>query len=137
MDKSTAFEIIGTLTELCEPKTNGQYTNVEFCIAVPGDYPQELRFDAGKKLIDNLNGFRIGDKVNVKFNLAGRRAKSGVVWNTLRAWAMNLEEEQAPRRSANSPRKPLHEQRNQRSSPPVPGGYMDGANNGDEDDIAF
>ena len=137
MDKSTSFEITGNITEFCAPKTNGQHTNHEFCISVPGDYPQEIRFAAGKKLVDDLLNFRLGDKVTVKFNLNGRRAKSDIVWNTLRAWAMNLEEEQAPRRGVNSPRKPLHEQRNQRSSPPVPGGYMDGSNNGDEDDIPF
>ncbi len=136
MDKSTTFEITGNLTELCEPKTNGQYTNVEFCISVPGDYPQELRFDAGKKLIDNLNGFRIGDQVNVKFNIAGRRAKSGVVWNTLRAWAMDLVSE-APQQRRNAPRKPLHEQRSQPQRTPVPGGYMPQSNNNDEDDINF
>jgi translation initiation factor IF-3 len=76
-----------------------------------GQYPQIISFQSAQDKCDILNNFKVGDKVEVFFNLQGREwtsPKGDVrVFNTLDAWKINSQvpnaiKEDAPTESNDS-----------------------------------
>ncbi len=62
-----------------------------------GQYPQHIIFQATQDRVDLLDGFNIGDSVEVKFNLRGREWTNpeGEVkyFNSMDCWALSKEEQ--------------------------------------------
>lgn len=50
-------------------------------------YPQTIVFEFVQDKVDLLDGFSVGDKVNVNFNLRGREWNEKV-FNSLQAWSI-------------------------------------------------
>lgn len=57
----------------------------ELILEIPGQYPQIVKFEAVQDKCSLLDGLRIGENVNVHFNLSGRE-HNGNVYNTLQLW---------------------------------------------------
>ncbi|HRE40218.1 MAG TPA: DUF3127 domain-containing protein [Ignavibacteria bacterium] len=56
-------------------------------------YPQLIKFEFTQDKCDELNGFNVGDEVEVNFNIRGREWTNPkgekVYFNTLQAWKMD------------------------------------------------
>jgi hypothetical protein len=57
----------------------------EFVIKTQDEYPQEIKFEVWKKLIDALDQFQENDSVSVSFNIRGREYM-GNHYVSLQAW---------------------------------------------------
>ncbi|HCA41727.1 MAG TPA: hypothetical protein DEP28_00585 [Bacteroidetes bacterium] len=56
-------------------------------------YPQLIKFEFTQDKCDELNGFNVGDEVEINFNIRGREwenpKREKVYFNTLQAWKMD------------------------------------------------
>ena len=100
---STGFEIEGKLTEkFDEIQVSDKFKKREFVIETSTSgldgsiYTEEIKFQLTQNNCDKLNYSKVGDKVEVKFNIKGRRwEKDGKTsWFTnLDAWFVKSSEE--------------------------------------------
>lgn len=73
-------------------QVSDRFKKREFVITETGSpYPQEVIFQLSQEKVDLVNDFRIGEEVEVNFNLRGRawtNPKDGVTryFNSLEAW---------------------------------------------------
>jgi single-strand DNA-binding protein len=57
----------------------------ELILDIPGQYPQVVKFEFVQDKCALLDGLKVGQNVNVFFNLNGRE-HNGNVYNTLSGW---------------------------------------------------
>jgi len=86
------LELEGTIEKINDTiKFDSGFQKREFVINTGGDYPQQVKFEVIKDKCDTLTHYnKVGDFVNVSFNIKGREFtnKDGKVmlFNTLSAW---------------------------------------------------
>ena len=86
------LELEGTIEKINDTiKFDSGFQKREFVVNTGGDYPQQVKFEVIKDKCDTLTQYnKVGDFVNVSFNIKGREFtnKDGKVmlFNTLSAW---------------------------------------------------
>ena len=60
----------------------------ELIIEIPGNYPQVVKFEFVQDKVGLLDSVKVGENVNVHFNLNGRE-HNGNVYNTLQGWKID------------------------------------------------
>ena len=85
------FKLNGTIEVLNETvQVTPKFSKREFVINDNGQYPQTISFQAAQDKCPMLDGFNVGDEVEVSFNLRGREWTSPQnevkYFNTLDAW---------------------------------------------------
>jgi len=86
------MEILGILkTKGVEQKLSAKFSKLEFVITDNNPkYPQHISFQLTNDRCDLLDKYKVGDQINVHFNLRGREwtSPSGETkyFNTLEAW---------------------------------------------------
>jgi hypothetical protein len=113
----------GTILSIGESeKINENMTKRKFVIKTEGQYPQTLEFECINKATESLNFRKVGERVEVKFDIKGREW-NGKYFVNLQAFAINKEntQNQAP------------------TTPSVEEPYAPIGSNtpGDEDDLPF
>jgi hypothetical protein len=80
-------------TILQEKIITDKFKKREFVITTQDEYPQEILFEVINDGCDKLNDFKIGDLVDVNFNLRGREwinpQGEAKYFNTLQAWKID------------------------------------------------
>jgi len=87
------MQIIGTVYRIFDTQqVNPTFKKREFVVEFSENpnYPQYIKFEAIQEKCDDLNNFKIGDRVEISFNLKGRKwinpQNQEVFFNTLDAW---------------------------------------------------
>lgn len=93
---SKSYEITGTIHSIKATQTfDSGFQKREFVLLLTGedenpDYPNHVPFNVIKDKCDSLNGYTVGQSVQVKFNLGGRLwqspAKGELCFSDLQAW---------------------------------------------------
>ena len=92
----------GTITKIAELKVISDTFSVqEFILNVPGDYPQDIKFQVANKTLEYLKPELIGKECKITFDIRGRGVQGKGYFNNLNAWkiektAMNASSEQPP-----------------------------------------
>ena len=88
------YEIEGKLIQIFDTKqVSDKFSKREFVLETEdGKYTQTILFESSGRTIEDLDQMRVGDKVNVHFNLRGRKwtNKSGEdkYFNSIHAWKL-------------------------------------------------
>jgi hypothetical protein len=69
-------------------QVSDKFKKRELIIEIPGNYPQTVKFEFLQDKVDLLDTVKIGENVNVHFNLNGRE-HNGNVYNTLQGWKID------------------------------------------------
>lgn len=88
-------------------RVTDKFSKREFTLTIDGKYPQLVRFETNGKALDAVTPLDVGQPATVHFELQGRRSAKGQVWNTLRAWKVEVEapkSEEPPRHEDPPPR---------------------------------
>lgn len=87
------MQITGTIYRIGDTQqVNATFKKREFVVEYSENpsYPQFIKFETIQEKCDDLNNFKIGDRVEVSFNLRGRKwinqQNQEVFFNTLDAW---------------------------------------------------
>jgi len=82
-----SYEAKGTLHHIGETREVSEtFSTRSFTICQQDDkYPQFITFELIKDRTDLIDSFKIGDDINVSFNLRGREW-NGKFFNTIQAW---------------------------------------------------
>ena len=82
-----SYEAKGTLHQIGETREISEtFSTRSFTICQQDDkYPQFITFELIKDRTDLIDSFKIGDDINVSFNLRGREW-NGKFFNTIQAW---------------------------------------------------
>jgi len=82
-----SYEAKGTLHHIGETREVSEtFSTRSFTICQQDDkYPQFIIFELIKDKTDLIDSFKIGDDINVSFNLRGREW-NGKFFNTIQAW---------------------------------------------------
>lgn len=98
-----SYTIKGTIKSVGETQQiTDSFSKREFSIETPGEYPQVRKLEFQKDNTTKLNGFNIGDSVEVSFFLNGREWTNpeGIVkvFNTDVAWKIDkiIKDERPP-----------------------------------------
>lgn len=89
-----AFETTGTMHALFEAQQiTERFRKRTFVVELEdGRYPQQVEFQLTGDRCELLDGFKVGDKVRVEFNLRGRKweSKTGDIryFNSLDVWTL-------------------------------------------------
>ena len=85
-----SFQQKGTLLDIMdEQQVSEKFRKREFVLEIPGQYPEHVKFQLVQDKCSAIDGFRLGDEVNVSFSLRGRGFnKDGqmLYYNNLDAW---------------------------------------------------
>lgn len=77
-------------------QVSDKFKKREFTVTTGDTYPQTIQFELHQDRTDLIDAFKVGDLVNVKFNLRGREWTNpqGEVktFNNLQAWAVTRAE---------------------------------------------
>jgi len=103
------FKLTGTLKVANETQViNEKFSKREFVIETTDQYPQLVMFQLTQDKCNLLDGFKVGNQLEVSFNLRGREwtSPAGEVkyFNTLEAWRLERIGTELPTA------KPLHEE---------------------------
>lgn len=103
------MQIIGTVYRIFETQQiNPTFRKREFVVEYSENpnYPQFIKFEAIQEKCDDLNNFQLGDRVEVSFNLKGRKwinqQNQEVFFNTLDAWRIVKLDNASSNTSSNS-----------------------------------
>lgn len=91
------LKTIGTIKEIGELQTfDSGFTKVEFVLTTDEQYPQEVKFEAVKEKAEKMLKFnKVGDRIEVKFNLRGNE-HNGKYYVNLQCWyTQNMESNEA------------------------------------------
>lgn len=95
-----SYQLKGTIKVLNETqKVSEKFSKREFVITTVDDmYPQDVQFQAIQDKCTMLDGYNVGDTVEVSFNLRGREwinpEGQARYFNSLDAWRIEKAEEQ-------------------------------------------
>jgi single-strand DNA-binding protein len=68
---------------------SGTFKTRDFVIEIPGQYPQYIKFQLTQDRCDLIDKYKIGDQINVAFDLRGREWQGKFLTN-LQAWKIQL-----------------------------------------------
>ena len=93
MKSPLSFETSGELIVLDETQTFASgFSKREFVVKVSdGEYPQDIKFETHKEKADVLDTLRIGQTINVAFNLRGNEYKEKYYTNLV-AWKVTSDD---------------------------------------------
>lgn len=94
------------------------FSKREFVVTTQEQYPQDVKFEFLKDKTTTLDSYKVGDEVNIHFNIRGNEY-NGKYYVNLQAWKMAGATASAPAESAPLP-----------TPPPIAAG-------GDDDDLPF
>jgi single-strand DNA-binding protein len=88
-----SFKTQGSIVAIMDEQViSDKFRKREFAIEIPdGTYPQTVKFQLTQDKCDLLNGFSLGNTVEVDFNLSGKPfVKNGetMYFNNLQAWRL-------------------------------------------------
>lgn len=82
-------KINGSIIRIFETQqVSDKFKKREFVIRTEGTYPQDIIMQFTGDRCDWLNGFNLGESVEVFYNLRGREY-NGKFYNTIEAWRIN------------------------------------------------
>lgn len=89
-----SFKMTGQMKEIFDTKTTDKgFRTREFILYVPGQYEQEIKFQAQGDRCDVLENFKINQNVTITFGISGKSYtnKEGVKnwFNQLVLWQIN------------------------------------------------
>ena len=85
------FELKGTLKVINDTVTfDSGFQKREFVVTTEGEYPQDIKLEFTKEKTQLLNTAKVGDSVNVAFNLRGNEFK-GKYYVNLQAWKIDYD----------------------------------------------
>lgn len=148
MSNLLSFETEGEIIAVDDTQTFASgFQKREFIIKVEdGKYPQDVKFEVMKEKCGDLDQYRKGDKVKVKFNVRGNEYK-GKYYVNLAAWRVELlEKSERPAQQAGAQQQAPPQQQSQTgfrdgsggATGAIEGGWDDGSPRElSEDDIPF
>jgi hypothetical protein len=84
------YEMKGTIKRISSEKVlSDKFTMKEFILHIPGQYPQDIKFQLANKRMALVDESMIGKEATVHFNIYGQATKTGY-WNTLSCWKIEL-----------------------------------------------
>lgn len=87
---SESLKINGVIKVINDTETfKGNFTKKTFVITTAGKYPQPVMFETIKDQTSLLDGLKVGDNVEVSFNIRGNEY-NGKYYNNLQAWKINI-----------------------------------------------
>ena len=90
------MEIKGRIKVIFEAQTYGNGNSKrEFVVTTDEQYPQNIKMELYKDKVSLLNQFRVGDYVNIQFNLRGNE-NNGRYYVNLNAWRITREDASQP-----------------------------------------
>lgn len=81
MNQPGTISSIGSIEQVSD-----KFKKRELILEIPGQYPQLICFEAVQDRVALFDGLRPGQSINVHFNLNGRKANNGKVYNQLQVW---------------------------------------------------
>ena len=85
------YEVKGTLKVISDTVTfDSGFQKREFVVTTEGEYPQDIKLEFTKEKTQLLNTAKVGDSVNVAFNLRGNEFK-GKYYVNLQAWKIDYD----------------------------------------------
>ena len=89
------FKLTGTLKVANETQViNEKFSKREFVIETKDQYPQQVMFQLTQDKCELLSAFKVGNEIEVSFNLRGREwtSPAGEVkyFNTLECWRLEV-----------------------------------------------
>lgn len=85
------YELTGTIDRIFDTQTfPSGFTKREFVVKTDGDYPQPIKFALVKDRTALIDGYKVGDRVTVKFDLRGNEFKERF-YVDLNAWRIERE----------------------------------------------
>ncbi len=90
------YELAGTVRLLHDPQTFASgFTKREFVVETDGKYPQLIKLECVKDRVADLDKLRLGDVVNVSFDIRGSEYKERHYVNLV-AWKVEATGESEP-----------------------------------------
>lgn len=84
-----SLELKGTIKVINDTQTfESGFQKREFVITTEGEYPQDVKFELTKERVQLLNVAKVGDAVNVAFNIRGNEY-NGKYYVNLQAWKVD------------------------------------------------
>ena len=141
----------GTLKEIFDTQhISDRFTKREFVVEYADNpqYPQYIKFELTQDKVDLIDQFKVGDEVDVQFNVRGRAWTNpqGVTqyFNTLQAWRLDPATASAPGAAAAAPAGPGSQGQARNSAPSQPSWMTaednergDSFSSNQEDDLPF
>jgi single-strand DNA-binding protein len=85
-----SYEMEGTVKVIEETQTfESGFSKKEFVITTDDKYPQDVKFEATKEKIEQVDALSVGDLVNVSFNVRGNEYK-GRYYVNLQTWKIDV-----------------------------------------------
>ena len=104
------MEITGKLVEIFDTvQINDSFRKREFVVEYSenSQYPEFIKFELFQDKVEIIDGYKVGDEVEVAFNLKGRKwndPKGGVKYfNTLQAWRLGKKSADQPKPEGGAP----------------------------------
>ena len=104
------MEITGKLVEIFDTvQINDSFRKREFVVEYSenSQYPEFIKFELFQDKVEIIDGYKVGDEVEVAFNLKGRKwndPKGGVKYfNTLQAWRLGKKSDDHPKPEGGTP----------------------------------
>jgi hypothetical protein len=109
------FKLTGTLkVAIATQVVNEKFSKREFVIETTDQYPQQVMFQLTQDKCNLLDAFKVGNQVEVSFNLRGREwtSPAGEVkyFNTLEAWRLERLDGNGESIHDKAPTTPAHEE---------------------------
>lgn len=84
------MQITGKIKLINEPTTHGanNFRKREFVITTDEQYPQDVKFELQQDKCDFINGYNVGQKITVDFNIKGNEWQ-GKYYVNLQAWRLS------------------------------------------------
>ncbi|MBD5778322.1 DUF3127 domain-containing protein [Pelagicoccus sp. NFK12] len=80
------YEMVGSVKVIEETQTfSSGFSKREFVITTEDKFPQDVKFEATKEKIEQVDKLKVGDHVKVSFNIRGNEYK-GRYYVNLQAW---------------------------------------------------
>ncbi|MDQ8183804.1 DUF3127 domain-containing protein [Pelagicoccus sp. SDUM812005] len=80
------YEMVGSVKLIEETQTfSSGFSKREFVITTEDKFPQDVKFEATKEKIEQVDRLKVGDHVKVSFNIRGNEYK-GRYYVNLQAW---------------------------------------------------
>jgi hypothetical protein len=127
---SDSYQLTGPIKVIFETQSIGAkgFRKREFVVTVPGKYPQDIKLQATKDNCDRLDNLRVGQEIEVSFNLRGNE-HNGKYYVTVEAWKITAKTMHPPDRGDAMQE---HERNRERLRNPQPARFDD-----DSDGIDF
>jgi len=104
------MEITGKIVEIFDTvQINDSFRKREFVVehSENSQYPEFIKFELFQDKADIIDGYKVGEEVEVAFNLKGRKwndPKGGVKYfNTLQAWRLSRKSAEAGKTGSGAP----------------------------------